>query len=46
MAVGANATVVLAPEVQEAMKRIKQLVGALGCNTLENEIHKDAVDFA
>jgi hypothetical protein len=28
------------------MKRIKQLEGALGRKTLENEILKEAVDFA
>ena len=31
---------------KEAMKRIKQLEGALGRKTLENEILKEAVDFA
>ena len=31
---------------QEAMRRIKQLEGALGRKTLENEILKEAVDFA
>jgi len=46
MAVGANETVVPASELQEAMRRIKQLEGALGHKTLENEILKDAVDFA
>ena len=46
MAVGANETVVPASELQEAMRRIKQLEGALGCKTLENEILKEAVDFA
>ena len=46
MAVGANETVVLASELQEAMRRIKQLEGALGRKTLENEILKEAVDFA
>ena len=37
-----------ASELQEAMKRIKQLEGALGRKrkTLENEILKEAVDFA
>jgi transposase len=45
-AVGANETVVLATELQEAMKLIKQLEGALGCKTLETEIIKEAVDFA
>ena len=46
MAVGANETVVPASELQEAMRRIKQLDGALGRKTLENEILKEAVDFA
>ena len=46
VAVGANKTVVPASELQEAMKRIKQLEGALGRKTLENEILKEAVDFA
>ena len=46
MAVGANETVVPASELQEAMRHIKQLEGALGRKTLENEILKEAVDFA
>jgi transposase len=46
MAVGANETVVPASELQKAMRRIKQLEGALGRKTLENEILKEAVDFA
>lgn len=46
MAVGANETVVPASELQEAMRRVKQLEGALGRKTLENEILKEAVDFA
>jgi len=46
MAVGANETVVPASELHEAMRRIKQLEGALGRKTLENEILKEAVDFA
>ena len=46
MAVGANETVVPASELQEAMRRIKQLEGALGRKTLENQILKEAVDFA
>ena len=46
MAVGAHETVVPAAELQEAMRRIKQLEGALGRKTLENEILKEAVDFA
>ena len=46
VAIGANETVVPASELQEAMRRIKQLEGALGRKTLENEILKEAVDFA
>lgn len=46
MAVGANETVVPASELQEALRRIKQLEGALGRKTLENEILKEAVDLA
>jgi transposase len=46
MAVGANETVVPASELQEAIRRIKQLEGALGRKTLENEILKKAVHFA
>ena len=46
MAVGANETVVPASELQEVIRRIKQLEGALGRKTLENEILKEAVDFA
>ena len=45
VAVGANETVVPASEFQEAMRRIKQLPGALGRKTLEKEILKEAVDF-
>ncbi len=45
-ALGANETVVPAPERQEAMRRIKQHEGALGRKTLENEILKEAVGFA
>ena len=45
VAVGANETVVPASELQEAMRRIKQLEGALSRKTLENEILKEAVDF-
>ncbi len=40
MAVGANETVVPATELQEAMRRIKQLEGALARKTFENEILK------
>ena len=46
VAVGANESVVPASELQEAMRRIKQLEGALGRKTLENEILKVAVGFA
>jgi transposase len=46
VAVGANETVVLASELQEAMRRIKQIEGAMGRKTLGNEILKEAVDFA
>jgi transposase len=46
VAVGANETVVPASELQKAMRRIKQLEGALGRKTVENEIRKGAVDFA
>jgi transposase len=38
--------VVTASKLQEVMKRIKQLVAAYDCKTLENEILKKAVDFA
>lgn len=46
VAVGANETVVPASDLQDALRRIKQLEGALGRKTLENEILKVAVDFA
>ena len=46
VAVGANESVVPASDLQDAMRRIKQLEGALGRKTLENEILKEAVDFA
>ena len=46
MAVGANESVVPASDLQDAMRRIKQLEGALGRKTLENEIIKEAVNFA
>ncbi len=45
VAVGANEPVVPASQMQEAMKRIKQLEAALGRKTLENEILKEAVDY-
>ncbi len=43
VAVGANEPVVPASDMVEALKRIKQLEGALGRKTLENEILKEAV---
>ena len=46
VAVGANEPVVPASELQEALWRVKQLEAALGRKTLENEILKEAVDFA
>jgi transposase len=46
VAVGANEPVVPASDLQDAMKRIKQLEAALGRKTLENDILKEAVDFA
>jgi transposase len=46
VSVSANQTVVSASELQEAMSRIKQLEGALGRKTLENETLKEVVDFA
>jgi transposase len=46
VAVGANETVVSVSELQEAVRRIKQLEDALGRKSLENEILKEAVDFA
>ena len=45
-AVGANESVVAASELQEAQRRIKQLEQALGRKTLENDILREAVDFA
>jgi transposase len=44
--VGANEPVVPASELQDAIKRIKQLEAALGRKTLENDILREAVDFA
>ena len=44
--VGANETVVQASELQEAIRGINQLEGALRRKTLQNEILKAAVDFA
>ena len=46
VAVGSNEQVVPASELQDAVKRIKQLEAALGRKTLENEILKEAVDYA
>lgn len=46
VAVGANEAVLPSSELQEAMRRIKQLEGALGRKTMKNEILKEAVDFA
>jgi transposase len=45
-AVGANESVVAASELQEAQRRIKRLEQALGRKTLENDILREAVDFA
>jgi transposase len=45
-ALGANESVVAASELQEAQRRIKQLEQALGRKTLENDILREAVDFA
>lgn len=44
-AVGANEPVVPVSEVVEALKRIKQLEGAWGRKTLENESLKEAVEY-
>lgn len=46
MVVGASEPVVPASELQDAQKRIKHLEAALVRKTLENEILKEAVDFA
>ena len=45
-AVGANEPVVAASELQEAKRQIKRLEQALGRKTLENDILREAVDFA
>jgi transposase len=45
VAVGSNEPVVPAFEMVEVLKRIKQLEGALGRKTLENEILKEAVEY-
>ncbi len=44
--VAAHEAVVPASELQETMRRIKELEGALGRKTLENQILKETVDFA
>jgi transposase len=44
VAVGANEPVVPASDMVEALKRIKQLEGALGRKTLESEILKEVVE--
>ena len=46
VAVGANETVVPVSDLQDAMRRIKQLEGALRRKTLENEILNEVVNFA
>lgn len=46
VAVGSGEEVVPASEFHDAIKRIKLLEAALGRKTLENEILKEAVDFA
>jgi transposase len=46
IAVGAGESVVAASELQEALKRVELLERALGRKTLENEILKDAVEYA
>jgi transposase len=46
VAAGANEPVVHASDLQDAQKRIMQLEAVLGCKMLENEILKEAVDFA
>jgi transposase len=46
VAVGANKIVMPTSELEEVMKRVKQLKDALGRKTLENEVLKEAVDFA
>ena len=45
VAVGANEPVVPASQMQDALKRIRQLEAALGRKTLENEILKEAVEY-
>ncbi len=46
VAVAANEQVVPASALQDAVKRIKLLEAALGRKTLENEILKEAVEYA
>ena len=46
VAVAANEQVVPSSDLQDAMKRIKLLEAALGRKTLENEILKEAVEYA
>jgi hypothetical protein len=46
VAVGANESVMHASKLQNAVKRIKQLEAALGRKTLENDILKQAAEFA
>lgn len=46
VAVAANEQVVPASELQDAVKRIKLLEATLGRKTLENEILKEAVEYA
>jgi transposase len=45
VAVGPNEPVVPASKMVKALKRIKQLEGALGRKTFENEILKEAVEY-
>jgi len=45
VAVGANEPVVPAAQMQEAVKRIKQLEAALGRKTLENKFLRKAFDY-
>ena len=46
VAVGAVEPVVPASELQDALRKIKQLEAVLGRKTLENEILKEAVELA
>lgn len=45
VAVGSNEPVVPASQMQDALKRIRELEAALGRKTLENEILKEAVEY-